>query len=78
MTNKKQADEAAKKRIADVFARMPSGEAAPQPPEATPHMPSNADTSVQPTRIDVEVRHVVEALNRGGWRAWLIRRIAGL
>lgn len=81
MTNKKQVDEAAKKRIADVFARMPSGEATTQPPEATPQTPailSSENAPVTPPRIDVEAQRIVEALRRGGWRGWLIRRLAGL
>ncbi len=74
MTKKKEVDEAAKKRIADVFARMPAGESVAPPPVLS----SDENASPHPPRLEGEVQHIMETLGRGGWRAWLIRRLAGI
>lgn len=74
MTNRKEVDEAAKKRIAEVFARLPAGE--PVPPPAV--LASSASEGLDAPRVDGEALRVIEALGRGGWRAWLIRRLAGI
>jgi len=74
MTNRKEVDEAAKKRIADVFARLPAGESVTPPPVLS----SGESTPLEAPRVDGEARRVIEALGRGGWRAWLIRRLAGI
>jgi|GEM_PF-3341925 len=74
MTNRKEVDEQAKKRIADVFARLPAGES----PPASPVLASVESTPLEAPGIEGEARRVIEALGRGGWRAWLIRRLAGI
>ncbi|TVP84171.1 MAG: hypothetical protein EA347_11160 [Thioalkalivibrio sp.] len=74
MTKRKEVDEAAKKRIADVFARMPAGESVAPPPV----LAADENTPPEASRVEGEARRVVEALGRGGWRAWLIRRLAGI
>ena len=74
MTKKNEVDEAAKKRIADVFARMPAGESVAPPPVLS----SDENVSPHTHRLEGEVRHIIETLGRGGWRAWLIRRLAGI
>lgn len=74
MTNRKEIDEAAKKRIADVFARLPAGESVTPPPVLS----SGESTPVELPRVEGDVRRIVAALGRGGWRAWLIRRLAGI
>jgi len=48
MTKKKEVDEAAKKRIADVFARMPAGESVAPPPVLSSD--ENASPAPTPTR----------------------------
>lgn len=74
MTKTKETDEAAKKRIADVFARLPAGESVTPPAVLS----SGESSPLEVPRVDGEIRHVIAALGRGGWRAWLIRRLAGI
>ena len=74
MTDRKANDEAAKKRIADVFARLPAGESVPPPPVLS----SGESTPLQIPRAEGDVRRIIETVGRGGWRAWLIRRLAGI
>jgi hypothetical protein len=74
MTGRKEVDEAAKKRIADVFARLPAGESVTPPPVLS--FGENTGSGVP--RVEGEARRVIETLGRGGWRAWVIRRLAGI
>lgn len=74
MTDRNALDEAAKKRIADVFARLPAGDSSAPPVILS----SSENAPSQAPGVEGEVRKVIEALGRGGWRAWLIRRIVGI
>ncbi|MBS0002248.1 MAG: hypothetical protein KFF45_04125 [Thioalkalivibrio sp.] len=74
MTKAKEVDEAAKRRIADVFARMPAGESVAPPPALS----SGENTAAGVPRMEAEARRIADTLGRGGWRAWLIRRLAGI
>lgn len=74
MTKRKEVDEAAKKRIAEVFARIPAGESVAPPPALS----SSEGPPSETPRFEGEARRVVEVLGQGGWRAWLIRRLAGI
>ncbi|MFO8152172.1 hypothetical protein [Thioalkalivibrio sp.] len=74
MTKRKEVDEAAKKRIAEVFARIPAGESVAPPPALS----SGEGPPSGIPGFEGDARRVVEVLGRGGWRAWLIRRLAGI
>lgn len=72
MSKKPDDAQTARKRIAEVFSRLPNTDATPSPgvlPEARP---------VAPSMEQLMAERVLSVIRAGGWRAWLIRHLAGL
>lgn len=72
MSRKPDDDQTARKRIADVFARLPNTDT--PPPLGSPLETKPVASSAE----QVLAQRVLNVIRAGGWRAWLIRRLAGL
>lgn len=85
MVQKTPLDDTARKRIADVFARLPpteTGSADADPPHPSVEIAltstSDPEKTVSTLHDDPALLRVIEAARRPGWRGWMIRKLAGL